>query len=78
MQAGSLTARLLADNHPSKPRAKEAFCTRSQIVAYYDATGKRVAEVHQYLRTDGSLGAGGRPDPKRIWTNGMLYVVLDP
>jgi hypothetical protein len=77
-QAGDLTIRLLADRHPSKPLAKEPFCTRSQIVAYYDDTGKRVAEVHQYLRKDGSLGAGGKPDPKRVWTGGKLYVLLDP
>jgi hypothetical protein len=43
------------------------------MVAYYDGQGDEIARVHQYLRPDGTLGAAGRPDPKRIFENGVLY-----
>ena len=35
-----------------------------------------VARVHQYLRTDGTLGGSGRrPDPKRLYEDGVLYAL---
>ena len=34
-----------------------------------------VAEVHQYVRPDGSLGGSGLPDPKRLYKDGILYAV---
>jgi hypothetical protein len=45
------------------------------MIAYFDGDGQRVAVVHQYLRTDGTLGASGRPDPKRLLEGGVLYAV---
>ena len=65
---------LVANNHPSSPRAKEPICTRSQYIIYIDRNGKKVAGVHQYLRTDGKIGASGRPDPKELFINGILYI----
>jgi len=32
-----------------------------------------VALVHQYLRSDGTLGASGQPDPKRIVIGNVVY-----
>ena len=58
------------DKHPSPPRADEPICTRSQIIAYLDAEGRRVAVVHQFVRQDGSIGASGRPDPKMLLHEG--------
>jgi hypothetical protein len=29
--------------------------------------------VHQYLQPDGTLGASGQPDPKRLLHDGILY-----
>jgi len=75
-ERGELQQRLLKESHPSPPRATLPFCTRSQIIAYLDASGAKVALVHQYLRPDGSLGASGRPDPKRLLLHGTLYVVV--
>jgi hypothetical protein len=72
--AGELTARVLKDGHPSPPRAGLPICTRSQSIAYFDAKGDEVAMIHQYLKPDGTLGASGRPDPKRLLENGVLYV----
>lgn len=66
---------VLANDHPSPPRADEPICTRSQTVAYYDRTGMKVAVVHQFVRKDGDLGASGRPDPKRLLEEGVLYYI---
>jgi len=72
--AGQLSRRLVSDRHPTSPRAEVPYCTRSQLVQYQDATGTEVATAHQYLQPDGTLGASGRPDPKRVLKDGVLYV----
>lgn len=51
----------------------EPFCTHSQMVSYLDAEGNEVARVHQYRRPDGTLGGSGKPDPKKLIVNGVLY-----
>ena len=76
VQQGVMTAKVLTDRHPSLPKANEPFCTRSQVLAYFDDKNERVAVVHQYLRPDGTLGASQRPDPKKLLVNGILYYVL--
>jgi hypothetical protein len=75
VQSGELQERVLKERHPSLRRAGEPWCTRSQIVGYYDAQLRKVALVHQYMRPDGRLGASGRPDPKRIFKDGELYAL---
>ena len=72
-QIGELKAVVERSRHPALPLAKEPFCTESQQVSYYDANGNEVARVHQYKRTDGTLGLSGRPDPKRLLQDGILY-----
>lgn len=73
-QAGFIIQHVTADDHPSQTAANEPFCTRSQLVAYIDlAEGRTVARVHQYLRTDGTLGASRLPDPKMIYLDGVIY-----
>ena len=72
-QSGELTAVVERSRHPSLPLAMEPFCTQSQQVSYYDQNGNEVARVHQYLRPNGSIGASGKPDPKRIFKDGKLY-----
>lgn len=73
-QRGELRTALVAESHPSPPRANLPLCTRSQVVAYLER-GEKVALVHQYLLPDGTLGASGRPDPKRLLIDGQLYIV---
>ncbi len=75
--SGELTTRVLKDRHPSLTVAQEPFCTRSQSVSYIDQEGNEVARVHQYLRTDLTIGASGRPDPKRVLFEGRLYIVQE-
>lgn len=71
---GKLTRRIVSDRHPSAPRANVPYCTRSQLVQYQDSNGLEVATAHRYLLQDGTLGASGRPDPKRILKDWTLYV----
>ena len=75
---GELLQVVLKDRHPSLPRANEPYCTRSQLVGFVDPAGVRVALVHRYLRVDGSLGASGLPDPKRLILEGIHYYVGVP
>jgi hypothetical protein len=48
--------------------------TVSQIVHLFDGQGQKVAVVHRYKLSDGSLGGSGRPDPKNVLgDDGVLY-----
>lgn len=53
-------------------------CVVSQMVLYLTAEGEKVAEAHRYLRLDGSVGASGKADPKRIWDEGKAYILCLP
>lgn len=64
---GQLAAEVLSDRELKKWRERgQEEGTRSQVLRYLDAEGRWLVEVHQYLRPDGSLGASGQPDPKRL------------
>jgi hypothetical protein len=71
---GKLHEKVYSEGLPQKS-SQEPPGTLSQIVAYLDAQGRQVAIVHQYLRKDGSLGASGKPDPKKLFHEGTLYIV---
>ena len=45
--------------------------TRSQSVPYF-LMGVKIAVCHQYLRSDGSFGASGLPDPKLLEYQGYV------
>jgi hypothetical protein len=79
IQAGEITTVVLrgANKHPSPILAHEPFCTESQEVSYRDpVTGQELARAHRYLRRDGTIGASGFPDPKRVYLNGILYRII--
>jgi hypothetical protein len=40
--------------------------------------GRKVAMVHRYLRMDGTLGASGMPDPKKVIEGRTIYTVELP
>jgi len=67
LRTGELEADVRKEGHPDSLHSGEPPCTKSQYVVYRDPKGNIVASVHQYLRPDGSLGASGKPDPKRIY-----------
>jgi len=73
LQRGELRAILLEDRVPALIQANEPPGTHSQMVSYRDSDDNEVARVHQYLRPDGTIGASGKPDPKRLLFDGVLY-----
>lgn len=76
-RAGELRVELRRSSHPHVPPAQEPRCTRSQILYYRDHADNVVAVVHQYPRPDGTLGASGRPDPKRLLHSGKEYLCVE-
>ena len=75
-RSGELRASVRRNVHLTLDKAKEVdepYCTHSQQISYLDEANLEVVRVHQYLRADGSVGAKGRPDPKRMLVNGTLY-----
>ena len=75
-KAGEFTVTVVEDRHPALTAANEPHCTHSQMLSYRDTSGSEIARVHQYLRPDGTVGASGRPDPKRLFEDGVLYRLL--
>ena len=72
-ESGEFVTHVTRDSHRA-PRG-EPFCTKSQIAYYYSQGGDPVAVVHQYLRPDGTIGASGRPDPKRVFLEDRILAV---
>src|SRR4051794_16886190 len=56
---GEFTTTLAKDKHPAPTWLP--FCTRNQIVVYWDLSGRKIAHVHQFLKPDGTLGASRKP-----------------
>jgi hypothetical protein len=46
------------------------------MISYMDITGADIARGHQYLRPDGRLGRSGKPDPKRLFSGGRIFLPL--
>lgn len=63
--AGRMTE-IIASEGRANPRMDQPPGTRSQIVHYFDATGCKVAIVHQYVLPDNTYGGSGKPDPKMV------------
>lgn len=79
LERGDITPQLLRDAHLEQPeRVGEGYCTRGQMLRYLDEQGDLLVEVFQYLRPDGSLGASGRPDPKRMRVGNQIWRVERP
>ncbi len=72
MQAGVLKAVVL-EERPAPKGANQPPGTRSQMISYHDSEDNEIARVHQYLKADGTLGASGKPDPKRLLINDTLF-----
>jgi hypothetical protein len=71
LNKGELTQTIIRQSHPAPNFLP--YCTRSQMLAYHDSKGKKLAIVHQYLKPDGKLGASGLPDPKLLVHDGKRY-----
>jgi hypothetical protein len=47
--------------------------TESQMVSYLDAAGDEIAAFISFCSPDGNIGASGKPDPKRLLKDGVMY-----
>jgi hypothetical protein len=71
---GDLTVRVKpGSEHPAPSAANEPPGTVSHILQYFDDAGWLVAQAHEYLRPDGTVGGSGRPDPKWLFIDGVIY-----
>ncbi len=78
IKRGTLRETLISNHHIRHPKPFQGpYCTHSQVNRYVNSSGKIVAELHRYLRPDGSFGASGRWDPKRIREGETLLYVID-
>mgnify|MGYP000135597185 CR=1 FL=1 len=73
--SGELIKQITRSSHLDNPPNKEPYCTHSQIIRYYSLDGEPLAVAHQYLRPDGTLGASGKPDPKRLYLPDRVIAV---
>ena len=73
VMTGEIVEVVIRDGHPSPPKADEPVCTRSQEISYRDLDGNELARAHRYLRPDGTIGASGLPDPKRLRQGDVLF-----
>ena len=72
---GQLVQHIIRNNHLSNPRrVGEPFCTHSQIIRYHSQDGSWFVTVHQYKRLDGTIGASGKPDPKRLRIGNDVFI----
>lgn len=71
--SGELSVVVIENRHPALPLAKEPHCTRSEMISYRDSQNFEIARAHRYLRSDGSIGLSGLPDPKRLILEGIMY-----
>ena len=67
--------------YPFESRVSDALSDEtvqitSVMLSYRDENGDEVARVHQYIRPDSSIAASGKPDPKRLVQDGILYRLI--
>jgi len=80
IEAGELEPIMLENRHLTKPeerRVPEPFCTHHQTKRYLNVDGDLILETTSYLRPDGTLGASGKPDPKRMRVGNRLWILGD-
>jgi hypothetical protein len=55
---------------------QETVQITSLMFSYRNENGEEMARVHQYERPDGTIAASGKPDPKRLVQDGILYRLI--
>ena len=72
----ALKKEFIRRKHLQNPSQRgEPPCTHSEIIHYISTDGELSVKIHQYLRPDGSLGASGKPDPKKLKLEGKIYTI---
>ena len=72
-QSGEFTDEELVRGRPAKSSAQPSDAI-SRRVAWYDHTGRKTFVVHEFLLSDGTLGASDLPDPKSLREGDTLYI----
>jgi len=76
IESGALRPKPLSNRHLKQPDPWQGpFCTHSQYVRYLDSHGRLIVEIHQYFRPNGTLGASGKPDPKRLREGNRILAI---
>lgn len=76
---GRLKPELKRNSHLIEPQKRgEPHCTHAQLIRYLDNNGQWVVEVFQYLRPDKTIGASGKPDPKRMRIGNKIFIMDTP
>ncbi len=74
MRSGELNQEIIKRSHLQNPGQKRMpVCTHSEVLLYTSHDNKEFVIVHQYLKPDGTLGASGKPDPKKIRIGDGIY-----
>jgi hypothetical protein len=73
MKAGEFTAVVRKPGKPQPEILAQWPTAISQSVSYLDSMNNEIARVHQYVLPDGTIVASGRPDPKLLYEDGVLY-----
>lgn len=74
IKKGLLQKKVIQTTPLKNPHEKgEPPGTCSEIILYRERKTGFFAIVHQYTRPDGSIGASGKPDPKRLKIAGKIY-----
>jgi hypothetical protein len=73
-QAGELDVVVIDQGTPRADVLEKHPGAVSQMISIRDrATKDELARAHMYLLPDGAIGASGRPDPKRLYEDGIHY-----
>lgn len=74
MQAGEFRAVMVAQRRRWTGN-RQVRGALSQTVEYWDKDGNKVARVHQYRKRDRTIGGSGKPGPKVLAHEGILYIL---
>lgn len=73
MKAGEFLPVLIRRGTPQRDVLEKWPEARSEYWSWRDGDGFEVARVHQYALPNGTIVASGRPDPKRLFEDGVVY-----
>ena len=71
-KAGEIVEVVIHSGLPTPDKGLPAG-SRTQMISYRDKSGLELARAHRFVLPDGSIGASGKPDPKRMLKDGILY-----
>jgi len=79
LSSGELTIAVKrGTERPAPAHLGEPPGTVSHVVVYLDRDGRAQAIAHEYLRSDGSIGASGQRDPKWLRFKGAVWQLPRP